>query len=84
GMTKAQVRARYGTPVNISSSSSSRGEVWTYMFNNFDGRIFIPYYGLAHHALRQRHSGVIQFNAAGRVSEFQWNESNPVGATIFR
>jgi len=82
-MTKAQVRARYGTPVNISSSSS-QGETWTYVFNNFDGRDFIPYYGPFHQALKQRHSGVIHFSAAGRVSEFNWNESNPIGGTIWR
>lgn len=82
GMSKAQVRAKYGTPVNISSSS--RGEVWTYVFNNFDGRVFIPYYGAFHQATKQRHSGIIHFDGSGRVRDYNWNQSNPIGATIWR
>lgn len=82
GMSQAQVRAKYGTPVNISSSS--RGEVWTYVFNNFDGRVFIPYYGAFHQATKQRHSGIIHFDGSGRVRDYNWNQSNPIGGTIWR
>ena len=73
----------YGQPVSVSSSGS-RGETWTYVFNNFDARSFIPYYGEWHDARKRRHSGAIFFDANGRVKDFNWNESNPVGATIFR
>ena len=83
GMTKDQVLNQYGRPVNVSSSAR-RGEVWSYVFNNMDGRDFIPYYGAFHAAFKQRHSGSITFDASGRVSDFQWNESNPAGGTIWR
>ena len=83
GMTKDQVLNQYGRPVNVSSSSR-RGEVWSYVFNNMDGRDFIPYYGAFHAAFKQRHSGSITFDASGRVSDFQWNESNPAGGTVWR
>lgn len=82
GMTKDQVINMYGEPTNVSSSS--RGETWFYVFNNFDGRAFIPYYGAVHEALKRRHSGSITFDGSGRVKDFEWNESNPRGATIWR
>lgn len=82
GMTREQVRARYGRPVNVSTNS--RGEVWTYVFNNFDGRAFIPYYGAFVQATKQRYSGVIHFDSAGRVRDYNWNQSNPLGASIWR
>lgn len=82
GMTKAQVRAKYGTPVNIAVTG--RGEVWSYVFNNWDSRSLIPYYGAVHNALKQRHSGVVHFDASGRVRDFTWNQSNPVGGTVWR
>ncbi|HYF34844.1 MAG TPA: outer membrane protein assembly factor BamE [Prosthecobacter sp.] len=82
GMTKAQVRAKYGTPVNVSVSS--RGETWAYVFNNWDGRSLIPYYGAIHSAFKQRHNGIINFDANGRVRDFTWNETNPVGASVWR
>ena len=81
GMTKEQVRARYGRPVNVSTSS--RGESWSYVINGFDGTAFIPFYGGVHDALRKRHGGVIFFDGNGRVKDFNWNESDP-GAVMFR
>ena len=83
GMTKDQVLNQYGRPVNVSSSAR-RGEVWFYMFNNMDGRDFIPYYGAFHAAFKKRHSGSITFDASGRVSDYQWNETNPAGGTVWR
>ena len=83
GMTKDQVINMYGEPTNVTSSGS-RGEVWCYVFNNFDGRSFIPYYGEFHEAFKRRHSGTVIFGSNGRVKDFNWNESNPRGATIFR
>ena len=81
-MTKAQVRAKYGTPVSVSSST--RGETWAYVFNNWDGRSLIPYYGAFHSAFKQRHNGVIHFDGNGRVRDYNWNETNPVGASVWR
>ena len=81
GMTKEQVRARYGRPVNVSSSS--RGESWSYVIDGFDGTAFIPFYGPVHDAVRKRHGGVIFFDANGRVKDFTWNEADP-GAVMFR
>lgn len=82
GMTREQVRAKYGQPVNVSVSS--RGEVWSYVFNNFDGRAFIPYYGGFHQAMKKRNSSVIFFGQNGRVRDFTWNETNPRGASVWR
>ena len=81
GMSKEQVRARYGRPVNVSSSS--RGESWSYVIDGFDGTAFIPFYGPVHNAVRKRHGGVIFFDANGRVKDFTWNEADP-GAAMFR
>ena len=81
GMSKEEVRARYGRPVNVSMSS--RGEAWSYVFNAFDGTAFIPFYGPVHDAVRQRRGGVIFFGANGRVKDFNWNVSDP-GAAMFR
>ena len=81
GMTKEQVRARYGRPVSVSTSS--RGEAWSYVINGFDGTAFIPFYGGVHDALRKRQGGVIFFDGNGRVKDFNWNESDP-GAVMFR
>ena len=64
--------ARYGRPVNVSSSS--RGESWSYVIDGFDGTAFIPFYGGVHDALRKRHGGVIFFDGNGRVKDFNWNE----------
>lgn len=81
-MTKAQVRAKYGRPVSMSVSS--RGETWAYAFNNFDGTAFIPFYGGVHQAFKKRNSSVIFFDANGRVRDFNWNEIDPGGASVFR
>ena len=81
GMSKQEVSARYGRPMN--TSMSSRGESWTYMFDAFDGRDFIPFYGAVHNAVRQRRGGVVIFGANGRVKDFQWNVADP-GAAMFR
>jgi outer membrane protein assembly factor BamE (lipoprotein component of BamABCDE complex) len=83
GMTKEQVLNQYGEPYNVNSSGRG-GEVWNYVFNNFDKRAFIPYYGAFHEARKRRRSGMITFNSSGRVSDYQWNESNPRGASVFR
>ncbi len=83
GMTKDQVINMYGEPTNVSSSGS-RGETWSYVFNNFDGRAFIPYYGAFHEAYKRRNSGTIFFDAGGRVKDFNWNETNPRGASVWR
>jgi len=82
GMTKDQVIDLYGQPVEMNSTS--HGEVWSYVFNNFDARSFIPYYGDYHDATKRRHSGTIIFGADGRVKDFSWNETNPKGAGIWR
>ncbi|SKA75487.1 Outer membrane protein assembly factor BamE, lipoprotein component of the BamABCDE complex [Prosthecobacter debontii] len=82
GMTKAQVEAKYGTPVNVSVNS--RGETWVYVFNNWDSRTLIPYYGAFHNAFKQRHSGIVHFDSNGRVRDFNWSQSNPVGGTVWR
>ena len=82
GMSKEQVRARYGRPTNISSSA--HGEVWMYVFNNLDGGDFIPFYGEIHRAMKKRHGGSIIFGGDGRVKDFNWNETDPGGASIFR
>ena len=81
GMSKEQVRARYGRPVSVSTSS--RGESWSYVVDAFDGTDFIPFYGSVHSAVRKRHGGVIIFDGNGRVKDFNWNESDP-GAVMFR
>jgi outer membrane protein assembly factor BamE (lipoprotein component of BamABCDE complex) len=81
-MTKDEVLNRYGEPTNMNTSS--RGETWFYVFNNFDARSLIPYYGQYHEATKRRHSGTVIFGADGRVKDFNWNETNPKGATIFR
>lgn len=82
GMTKDQVLERYGQPVDVSTSR--RGEIWSYVFNNFDARSFIPYYGGWHEAFKRRHSGSITFDSRGRVIDYQWHEVNPRGETIWR
>ena len=81
GMSKEEVRARYGRPVHVSTSS--RGEAWSYVFGAFDGTAFIPFYGPVHNAVRERRGGVIIFGANGRVKDFNWNVSDP-GAAMFR
>lgn len=81
GMTKEQVRARYGRPVSVSTSS--RGESWSYVVDAFDGTDFIPFYGSVHSAVRKRHGGVIFFDGNGRVKDFNWNATDP-GAVMFR
>lgn len=83
GMTKDQVINMYGEPTNVSSSSRG-GETWFYVFNNFDGRAFIPYYGAFHEAFKRRRSGTVIFDGGGRVKDFNWNETNPSGASIWR
>lgn len=83
GMSKSQVINAYGEPTNVSSSGSG-GETWSYVFNNFDGRDFIPFYGDIHAAFKTRRSGVIFFNTSGRVKDFTWNGINPKGASIWR
>ena len=83
GMTKSQVINAYGEPTNVSSSGSG-GETWSYVFNNFDGRDLIPFYGNIHSALKTRRSGAIFFNTSGRVKDFTWNGTNPKGATFLR
>ena len=82
GMTKAQVRARYGRPTNISTST--HGEMWMYVFNNFDGRDFIPFYGDIHARFKKSHGGSVMFDGGGRVKDFHWSETDPGGASIFR
>jgi len=82
GMTKDQVLNMYGEPTNISTST--RGEIWAYVFNNFDGRSFIPYYGPIHQAYKRRNSGTVIFDGSGRVRDFNWNHTNPKAATIWR
>ena len=82
GMTKEQVRAKYGRPVSVSVSS--RGECWAYAFNNFDGTEIIPFYGSVHAAFKKRNSSVIFFDANGRVRDFNWNEVDPGGGSVFR
>ena len=82
GMTKEQVRARYGRPFSVSVTS--RGETWAYVFNNFDGTAFIPFYGEIHEQFKKRNSSTIFFGANGRVKEFSWNQTDPSGASIFR
>ena len=81
GMTKEEVRARYGRPMNVSMSS--RGETWSYLFNAIEGQDFIPFYGAVHNAVRKRHGGAIIFGADGRVKDYTWNVSDP-GAAMFR
>jgi outer membrane protein assembly factor BamE (lipoprotein component of BamABCDE complex) len=83
GMSKDEVLNQYGQPVNVSISSRG-GEVWVYVFNNFDARVLIPYYGEIHEAFRKRNSGTIIFGPNGRVADYHWNMSNPVGGTVFR
>lgn len=82
GMSKDEVLNKYGEPLSISSSS--RGEMWLYTFNNFDATSLIPYYGPVHQAFKRRNSGNITFGSNGRVKDFTWNEISPKGATIFR
>jgi outer membrane protein assembly factor BamE (lipoprotein component of BamABCDE complex) len=65
GMTRSQVRARYGDPDRVSQSG--RGEVWHYWFNK--GHAFIPYnYG--YHA----RTADFVFNADGVLTDFNYNE----------
>jgi len=65
GMTKEQVIARYGKTDRISSSSD--GEVWTYMLNL--GQAFIPFNFGYHPKIL-----IIVFdNATGKVAH--WNYS---------
>jgi hypothetical protein len=80
-ITENQSSMMFGEPVGVRGSLS---RVWIYLLNNLDARSFIPYYGEFHQANKRRHSGTIFFDANGRVKDFNWNESNPRGATIFR
>ncbi len=81
-MTREQVKAKYGRPVSVSINSN--GEVWSYAFNNFDGRAFIPYYGAWVQGTKKRNSSVIFFDHNGRVRDFTWNEVDPMGASVWR
>ncbi len=67
GMTRAQVRARYGGPK--WTQNSPRGETWSYTFDAWKFRI--PYYNLA----AKMKTGMVTFNAAGRVTDYQWGQS---------
>lgn len=81
-MTREEVHAKYGRPVNVSVNS--HGEVWNYTFNNFDGTVLIPYYGAIHQGMKKRNSSTIFFGANGRVRDFNWNQTDPVGGSIWR
>jgi outer membrane protein assembly factor BamE (lipoprotein component of BamABCDE complex) len=65
-MTKAEVRKRYGEPVEIARTP--QGEVWYYVAR-VRGRDFIPVYGAI---TARRKGGSIGFDSRGRVSAFQW------------
>lgn len=81
GMTKAQVRERYGDPSHVSSTP--RGETWAYSFGNFEGSDFIPFYGGVHAAFRKRQHCSVVFDASGRVKDYTWGVTDP-GASAFR
>jgi hypothetical protein len=66
GMTRAQVRKRYGEPDNIHVTS--RGETWFYFFNR--GHYFIPYYFGA------PRTATFYFNGAGFLTDFEYNQEN--------
>jgi outer membrane protein assembly factor BamE (lipoprotein component of BamABCDE complex) len=77
GMTKAQVRERYGRPVSINSTSS--GEVWFYMIDRWDFRGAIPGYGIYHNLTKKNRSATISFGPNGRVRDYSWNENSVIG-----
>ena len=67
GMTREQVRARYGEPK--FTHTSPRGEIWNYTFDMWKMRI--PYYNMA----AKMKTGTVTFNESGRVSDYQWGQS---------
>ncbi len=66
GMTKEQVRQRYGAPRSVEQKGN--GEVWVYRPRR-SGRDFIPVYGGFTH---QYKGGVIGFDAKGHVNGYEW------------
>lgn len=74
GMTKAQVRARYGKPLSVTQTGS--GETWFYAFDRLGmGHAIIPLYAAIHaHTTRNRSAHII-FDDSGRVKNFVWNEA---------
>ena len=45
---------------------------------------FVPFYGGVHSAFKTRNSSTIFFDAKGRVRDFNWNETDPGGGSIYR
>jgi|GEM_PF-4295400 len=66
GMTKGEVRKRYGEPISVDRGP--RGEVWHYVAR-VRGRDFIPIYGAV---TAQRKGGSIGFDSHGRVNSYEW------------
>jgi hypothetical protein len=64
GMTKAQVHRWYGEADDIRVSS--HGEIWSYFFNR--GHYRIPYY------FGKPRTATFTFNAAGILTDFEYNE----------
>ena len=74
GMTKAQVRARYGRPASVTTTGS--GEIWFYAFDRLGmGHAMIPFYATIHAHTTRNCSAQIIFNEGGRVKNFTWNEA---------
>lgn len=65
GMTKAQVKAKYGEPKNINTTA--RGEVWVYWFNR--GHAFIPY----NFGYKPR-TGTFTFDAGGKLTDYSYSQ----------
>ena len=69
GMTKAQALARYGEPKKRSVTDA--GENWVYVLNfgEFIGKHMIPFF----FSTAQIRTGVLIFDANGKVKKFTWD-----------
>ncbi len=46
--------------------------------------MFIPYYGAIHEDMKKRNSSMMFFGANRRVKDLNWNQTDPVGGSIWR
>ena len=74
GMTKSEVRSRYGDPDSVISTPN--GENWSYSFNSPAVLMLIPGYGFASQfSSKKNHHLNVAFGANGRVKTYSHNES---------
>lgn len=82
GMTKSQVRARYGEPDSVYVTPN--GEAWSYSFNAPGFLWQIPGYGLSRMFSTQKgHHLHVAFGSDGRVKTYNFSENKSALKRMF-